>query len=421
MKRICFLILFVFGGLMIHAQDLDAINDMLAKSQFKEAKAAIDAYMAKPKNSSDAEGWYYKGRVYNAYSTDKTLPDSTVYNLKNDAFEAFKKNQALDSKEIRLKVEGYASYLDLYAGFYDLGANEFNKKNFEAAYNSFKKALEVKDYILKKQYTYTQITLQPLDTALVLNAAVAATQSKKVEEGVAYYRMLVDGNVSGKDYEAVYEYLVDYYSKKNDKASLQPIHEKAKKFYPENPFWTNVELRALEEKGDTAALYAKYDEMLEKNPSNFDLAYGYAVELYNSIIKKESKDPATVKQSEKLQSVLKIAIAADKGVDATVLMANHLFNTAADLLNAANLIKGTKPEDVKKKADLKAQANSKMDETITYADKATKYFEGLSTLKPMQKANYKVMLDHLSEIYGLKGNKTKVAEYEAKNKAVDKM
>ncbi len=419
MKKICFLILLGCNGFILKAQDLDKIKDLANQSKFAEAKAGIDKYVLK--NANDPEALYYKGVIYNALSSDKTTPDAEAYNLKNESFESFKKTQALDPKDIWLTLEAFQSYLNLYAGFYDLAAKQFNAKNFEAAYQAFKKANEVKDYTLSKKYTYSQITLHPLDTVLVLNTAVAATQAKKIEEGISFYRKLTDANVSGKDYENVYEYLVDYYAKKDDKASMQALLEKAKKLYPSNSFWVSVEIKTLADKGDTLAMYAKYDELIEKDPGNFDLAYGYAVDLYNNVIKKDPKSPETIALTEKLTAVLKKAIASDKGIDATVLMANHLFNVAADLLNAANLTKGTKPEDVKKKADLKARATTKMDETIGYAETAVKYFEAQGALKPMQRANYKIMLDHLSEMYNAKNNKAKVAEYEAKNKAADKL
>ncbi|MFT3912410.1 MAG: hypothetical protein QM737_23485 [Ferruginibacter sp.] len=421
MKRICFVILVSFIGLATRAQDLDDIQEKINKAQFKEARTDIDKFLSSAKNANDAKAWYLKGRVYLGLSSESDTPEADVYNLKNEAYEAFKKNQTLDSKDLWLTLEGWGSYLNLYVGFYDLGAKQFNAKNYEAAYLSFKKANEVKDYTLNKKYTYTEAKLYPLDTALVLNTALAATNAKKIDESVVFYKKLADANVAGKDNEGIYEYLVDYYSKKDDKLSLQVMLEKGQKLYPNDPFWTNFELKALADKKDTLGLYAKYDEMLKKNPANYDLAYGYSVELYNNLIKKDSRTPEAIAGSEKLQSVLKIAIEADTAIDATVLMTNHLFNTAADMLNASNLIKGTKPEDVKKRNDLKAQANTRMDLTITYADKAAKYFESKPKLTSLQKANYKIMLDHLSEMYGAKGNKAKVAEYEAKNKAADKL
>ncbi len=420
MKKICLVILLGFSVMAGSAQDLESIKEMINKSQFKEARVGIDKFLSNSKNANQSEAWYYKGRIYNSLSLDKTIPDSSHYNLKNEAYAALRKYQELDPKDIWLKLEEYGSYLDLYAGFYDLGASEFNAKNFDAAYRSFNKALEVKDYTLQKNYTYTQIKLQPLDTALVSNTAKAALLAKKMDEGIALYKKLTDAGVAGPEYMDVYEYLVDYYSKKPDQASLKPLLEKAKRLYPKNDYWTAIELKEAEGNGDKTALYAKYDELLVKDPSNYVLAYNYAVELYNSVVGRNATAAADPVVKDKLTSVLKIAIAADTGVDANVLMSNHLFNMFADLSNEALLIKGTKPEDVKKKNELKAKVDAKINEAIPYAEASVRYFESHSSLKPAQKANYRIILDHLSEMYGAKKDPKKVAEYEAKLKALDK-
>ncbi len=421
MKKLFLIVLLAFSAVISVAQDLDEINELMGKSKYKEAKIAIDKYMAAPKNVDNSEGWYYKGRIYNALSYDSTVPLAEIYSLKTSAYDAFKKNQQLDPKDIRLLFETHNSYLDLYFGFYDLGAKQFNAKNYDMALESFKKAIEVKDYILEKKYEYSQAKLYHLDTALVLNAAASAVQGKKEEEAVTFYRKLTDANVTGKDYADVYIYLADYYNKKEDEASLGPLLEKAKRFYPQNEFWADLEIRSIGKKGDKQALFAKYDEMLTKDPTNFTLSYNYGIELYNSIYGKDAKPGENSAAKDKLTSVLKIAIGNDKGIDATVLMANHLFNMAADQLNAANMIKSTKPDDVKKKTELKGQSNKTMDECITYAETAVKYFEANHPLKGIQRANYKIVLGYLSDIYSLKNNPKKAAEYEAKNKAADKM
>lgn len=410
--------LFVNAG----AQDLDQINDLMTKSKFKEAKTGIDKYLLNPKKANDAEGWYYKGRVYNSLSHDSTVPQSDLFQLRNDAYNAFKQNQLLDPADIYMKLETYNSYLDLYFGFYDLGAKEFNSKNFNGALESFKKSNEVKDYILAKKYTYAQITLYPLDTALVLNTAASAVQAKKEDEAVVYYRKLTDANVSGKDYLEIYEYLVDYYNRKEDQANLQAMLAKAKSYYPENEFWYDVEIRNAKKSGDQALLLAKYEELLKQNPKNFTLSYNYGIELYNGLYGKEAKTGDNTEAKQKLTGVLQQAIDNEPNGDvtATVMMANHLFNVAADELNTSNMIKSTKPEDVKKKADLKAQAHKTMDECIKYAETAEKYYDGLPKLTGGQKANYKIMIGYLGDIYSLKNNKAKTAEYEKKNAESDK-
>lgn len=423
MKKIYFVLMLSFTAFTGKAQSIDQINDMMGKGQFRQARAAIDKYMQDPKKANDAEGWYYKGRIYNSLSRDSSVPQTELYALRTEAFNAFKKNQQLDTKDMYMMLETHNSYLDLYYGFYDLGAKEFNSKNYTGSFEAFKKALEVKDYILSKKYEYSQVALYPLDTALVLNTAAAAIQAKKDDEAITYYRKITDANVSGKDYLEVYEYLVDYYSKKDDQASLQPMLEKAKRFYPQSDFWTDVELQAISKKGDKAALLAKYEELLAQNPTNFILTYNYGIELYNSLYGKDAKPTEDLTGKNKLTEVLKKAISLEKPEDnaATVLIANHLFNMSADLLNASNLIKSTKPEEVKKKAELKANANKTMDECIVYSESAVKHFEAIPTKTGMQKANYKIVLGYLADIYNLKNNKVKAAEYDKKNAAADKL
>lgn len=417
MKKIFILMMMVFSAAAVFSQSLDDINEMMGKKQFANAKVAIDKYLADAKNSSKPDGWYFKGRVYNALSYEKTVPESELYDLKNNAFEAFKKYQQLDPNDIRLKLETYTSYLDLYFGLYDLGANLFNNKNYTGAFAAFKKALEVEDYILAKKYTYPQATLHAVDTSLILNTAKSAVQAKNEDDAVVYYRKITDANITGEGNLEAYEYLVEYYNKKDNPTALAEAIAKGKKYYPNDNYWDQVELNNIAKKGDQAALYAKYDEILAANPKNFVVAYNYAVDLYKKINSGSAKDVSEATK-DKLTSVLKIAIASDDGIDATVLMANHMYNNASDYLTAANLIKGTKPDDVKKRNDLKGLSNKYMDECINYSDLAVKYFEGKSELKPLQSANFKIVLGYLSEIYGLKGDKKKADEYEKKRAAV---
>ena len=78
MKRIFVLFLAGFCVSAAHAQDLDDIKDMINKNQFKEAKAGIDKYLSNTKNANDATAWYYKGRIYNSLSREKSTPETEV-------------------------------------------------------------------------------------------------------------------------------------------------------------------------------------------------------------------------------------------------------------------------------------------------------------------------------------------------------
>ncbi|MBS1495462.1 MAG: hypothetical protein JSS85_01050 [Bacteroidetes bacterium] len=415
MKKIYFVTALLIFGTTAFSQSLDDVNGMLGKQKYKEAKSAIDKLLTDPKNAEKPDAYYFKGRVYNAYSYDTSLSKQERSTLKLDAFEAFKKNQQLDAKEIRLKFENYGSFLDLYGGLYDLGAAFFNAKQFAEAATAFKNAHDVEEYILSKGYTYNQITLHPLDTALVLNIAIAYSQAKDDDAAVPFFRKLADANVTGPNNLEVYEFLVDYYSKKKDKANFDQLIQKGRSLYPTEGYWNDMELKEVSDAGDRDALYAKYEELIAKKPSDFNLTYNYAIELYNSIYSQDGvrpKDMAAAK--DKLTSALKAAIANDKGIEANNLMVNHLYNCAADFSTNASTIKGNKPEDIKKKAELKASANKKMDECIPYAEASVKYYEGQASLKTSQKASFQNILQYLSDMYKTKGDAKKAAEYDKK-------
>ena len=148
------------------------------------------------------------------------------------------------------------------------------------------------------------------------------------------------------------------------------------------------------------------------------MAYNYAVEYYNSLYGNDVKPKDQAAAKAKLTQILKIAVKNDKGIDGTVIMANHLYNVAADYSSAASLIKGTKPEDIKKKAELKRLAMASMDETIPYAQAALKYLNEQPKLKAQQQSNQKIMIDYLIDIYGMKADKAKVAEYQKQKSAL---
>jgi tetratricopeptide (TPR) repeat protein len=420
MNRFLIAIALLGSSMLAGAQTLDDVNKLLENKKFAEAREAMDKHIAVPKNSANSDAWYFKGRVYNAYSYEQSLPIVEKLNLKSQAFDAFKKNQEMDKAELRLKLENHASFLDLYAGLYDVGAAAFNAKDFETAFTAFQRSLEVEKYIISKNYTYTDVKFSNLDTGLVLNIAISAMQAKKDAETVKYYTLLTDANVSGSQYMEVYEYLADYYSKAGETAKLQAILDKGKTIYPTNEFWTDLEMAAVREEvkksGNNAALFAKYEELIAKNPGSFLLPYNYSIDLFNATYVGENRKDDDASKA-KLTSVIKSAIANDKGIDATILMTRHLYAVSSDLSIAVNLIKGTKPEDVKKKADLSAKTKASMNEFLSYGDKVIAYYDA-NPPKANEKAKYREMLGYMSETYTYLKNTAKAAEMEKKKASV---
>jgi hypothetical protein len=412
-KVLIFSLMFSLGG-SSYAQSLEDISKMFNSKQLAPAKIAIDKFFSDAKNANSADGLYYKGKIYNELSKDAATPKTDAYNYKLIAFEAFKLQQVNDKKDIRMTVDQYLPYLDLYGGFYDLGVSEFNAKNFASSYNAFSKAQMMENFIIERKYQYEGFKANKLDTALLINMAAAGLNAADTVNALKSYRTITDAGVVGKDYEQVYEFLVSYYNAKKDVANLDPIMAKAKAAYPQNSFWEAVETENISKSGDKKAIFARYETLLAKDPTNFINGYNYSIELYNSIYVKDytTIDSAT---SSKLISVLKATIPNDKGNDANMLLTNHLFNVAADYSSRAVLIKEgklAKPADLKKKKDLNARALAKMDEMIPYAETSLKYFGAQPKLTVNQKIKYQQVLTNLSDVYNAKANPKKAAEYD---------
>lgn len=394
-------------------RSLSQIGALVGKENYSEAKKAIDLYLSMQQNQNSAEAYYYKGRIYNSLSRVLGINKMDAYHYKLTAFNAFIKNQALDPLELRMKSEFYKSFLDLYLGFYDLGAQFFNVKSYSNAYKSFSKAQGVENFILSKNYVYKEFKLNTLDTALVMNIAASSLQASDTINAVKNYRRITDAEIVDSDYERVYEFLAGYYLGINDN-NAQAILSKAKAAYPNNPFWNAVELKQFLKNGDKKSMFQQYEELYNRNPGNYANTYNYAVELFNSLWVEENNN-RDINISLILISILKSAIAVDPGVDANILLNNHLFNVAADYSTKAALInvtKTTNPDELKKKKEFIALTISYMNQLIPYGEKIIKFYSEKETLTTKQKISYKQTAGYLSDAYKVKDDLKKSEHYD---------
>jgi hypothetical protein len=109
-------------------------------------------FLPKKKNQSKADGWWYKGLIYNEIAkSDKykaLAPDGRM-----DAFNAFKKYYEMDPKAVRATLEQHVRLFDIYNGYltwsykFWRGRCTFQAKKdaesqakFSEAYTSFKNA-----------------------------------------------------------------------------------------------------------------------------------------------------------------------------------------------------------------------------------------------------------------------------------------
>lgn len=418
MQRFLLSLLILLGSSSLFAQSIEDIEGQFQKGELDKAKASVDAFLAKEKNAAKPDGWWYKGVIYNEIAKNEKYkalaPDGRM-----EAFNAFKKYYEMDPKAVRATLEQHVRLFDIYNGYFDVGVASFGASNFDEAYKNFKNALMVEEYIASKGYEYNGFKFPAFDTTLVQNIALSAYRAKKDDEAVVYYKKIADQKIAGKDNVDIYQLLVEYYTKKNDRATREQYLQLGRQLYPADDRWYQIELDEVDAK-DKKALFAKYEELIPKYPDKYIMLYNYAVELFNYTYAGDKK-PADYKETQKkIESVLKTTMSVNKSyAEANVLMARHFYNVLYDIQDEMQAIKGTTAADQKKKADLKSKMTEAADQLIVYAQGAYDIYNSKATLKAGEKGNLKVTAGYLATAYDVKGDKTKADEYRKKAEGVN--
>jgi len=431
MKKVIFTLLFSFFATLIFAQDLKSVKADLDKKQLDKAKTDVDAYVAKSPN--DGEGLYYKAKVYEQIASSDQFK-SLAPDAREQAFEAFKKSAA-DSGNIKLKLviikDQYAPIFNLYTGYYEAGASAFNaaaptgnKAGFEDAMNLFIKANNVGQYIAENKWS----KIPEVDTTLVLNIAKAALNAGKNDVALTYFTKLADANINGtKDggegnaaFILPYQWLVLHYKDAKDEANMMKYADLGKKLFPDNDYFDLVLIDYYREKKDNDALFAKYNELVTKRPDSLMYHFNYANDIFGYIY--NGDEGVVIKNRDALLQTLGTEIEKAHSLNPNDVVTNWLYaqyyyNHGVDVRDSALKIKSTKPDDVKKKADLNAQSKDAFNKAIPYADKALTTLE--ASYKKADKSKYKSIVDLMQKIYESLNQNDKVKLYQDKYDSAD--
>src|SRR2546421_6545507 len=211
-----------------------------------------------------------------------------------------------------------------------------------------------------------------IDTTSVLYAGVSAEKLNKPDEAATYYAQLANSRISkygGDELIGVYQWLAKYYADKKDVANATKYIDLGKELFPKDPFWSGLELDMAKGSGDKQALFSKYEEIISKNPGNHLFQYDYAYELYKyGYDTSKTKRPANSDEliQKALTNVNSVIKTKPDYPQAQLFAGQIIFNQGVDILADSKKIKSTKPEDVKRKNDLKAEAMKKFDESTPY-------------------------------------------------------
>lgn len=413
MRKLILSAFFVAASTALFAQSFDEIKKKINDKKFDDAKEKLDKSASDPKALNNSEYWYYKAQVYSNLGQAK---GDTA--LMAASLDAIKKYYDLESKVKEESKRGLLGMFEnnqtafnVYNNYFQAGVKGFQSQNWPVAYYNFTKTLDAFDMLAKNK-----LTSASFDTTATLYAGYSAQEAKMTDEAAKYYAILADKKIADTSYVGIYEYLIAYYQNKNDAANAAKYLATAKEVFPGRPAWLRYELQDLDK--DKSKKLAKLAELTQQNKNDFDLWQEYSLELFNYTYGQEK--PADYAKAQEnltntLQEFININPASPFG---NFIMAQHVSNQIYDMQQEYAAIKGTKPEDIKKKQQMNKEIDAKYETLFTYSLKAADAYAKMPELKAVDKANYRKMLNEVADYYKMKKQLDKAKEYSDKAKAL---
>ncbi len=429
MKKIVLPVLFTFLVTLTFGQDLKKAKSYLDSKQLDKAKTEIDGFLAK--TPADAEGNYIKSKVYEQIANDTTNKYKGLVSgdARVEALAAFKKAVA-DSNDVKLKLlvmkDNYQPIFGLYQGYYENAAKAFNdaaiaqsKPGFATAMNLFIKANNVGQYIAANKWA----NIGKVDTTLVLNIGKAALNAGKSYDDTAlvYFSKLANANIKGlhtgndAGFEIPYQWLTLHYKEAKDETNMLKYAALGKQLFPNEDYFDFVLMDYYREKKDYPALFKKYDDLVTKHPDSIHYHFNYANEIFGYLYNSDEGVVVTNRENllKSLHGELDKAMAiSPNDINTNWLYAQYYYNLGIGSRDDALKIKSAKPEDVKKKTELNAQAKTNFTTAIPYGEKAISLLE--AGYKKSDRSKYKSIDNLMQNIYQSLERKDKLKVYQDK-------
>jgi tetratricopeptide (TPR) repeat protein len=352
----------------------------LAKAPMKAAKEAIDKAVVHKKTSTDPQAWTYKALIYAELAVSDSANASSQVSLMTEAAQAAQKAKELDAAGANKKNIETANQI-LYSIQVNRAIKLFNSKNYTEAYPAFVKGLEY----------------APGDTISTYYAAASAQNAKDYPNAIKQYNALLGSNFSYLP--DVYASLAEIHAATKDTASAVKILTEGAAKFPKN---TALGERAIQlglASGKASVMIPQIEAQIASNPTSKTLPFylGLAYASSNNVPKAEA--------------AYKKAIEIDPNFeDAYINLGSLIMNNGIDVYNTANKqYSGKKltPAQLAEYNKVKNKATAEFDRALPFLEKAAQ-------LNPKSK----LALNNLRYYYNVKSNKTKVAELDAKIKAL---
>jgi len=421
MQKLFLTIAVLFAVAILKAQTPQDAQKALEGKKLDKAKEIVDKLTADP-NQKSAYAWLAKAQVYNALAIDDKFK-TAVPDAYEQAFEAYKKAYEIDPNDNSIKLDFFKSPFVSYEGEANKAAQAYQANNMAGAFEAYKKTIEYGTWLNEKHLSFNNFSVPKVDTSMVFMAGFTAMKQDKKEDAVTYFSRLADAKIGKEaDYVIPYQYLASYYKTKKDEANFNKYVELGRQTYPNDPYFITIKIDKAREDNNYPELFSAYEQLIALQPDSLSNQLSYASEMFDYLyIKNADKKPTDYDAiASKIEANVQKNLAKDyEQLSSNLIIAQLYYNQGLDQATEAEKIKSTKPEDVKKKNDLKAKAIAKYDRALPYTEKVTALLEEKGTaVNGREKHTLKNMYIMLGDMYSAKGNKAKADEYDKKYSAM---
>jgi tetratricopeptide (TPR) repeat protein len=269
MKKFLVLVLAItisFGAMAQMGKVTSAISFM-DQGLLDKAKEALDQSLVNEKSKDNPKTYMAMGRLcQEVFKTDKPNFKSLIENPLEEAYAAYEKALALDTKDaIEKQMKLNSTYLSLGNDFVTQGVQKFEAKDYEGAVKSFENNIKL---------AATDVYIGVIDSGIYFNAGLAAYNGKMYDQAIKYFQKCAE-----MKYEGTMPYFLMYncYMGQKDMVNAEATLKKVFQIYPDDKdvIMQLVDFYINNNKLDDA--YASLKLAKDKNPNDYTLYWAEGV------------------------------------------------------------------------------------------------------------------------------------------------
>lgn len=389
MKKILFSISFLslcFGAFAQKFNDTEIfkVQRMIFAEKDKaknleDAKASLDKMAADAQNSGNHALDMYRlmtyGRLFIDTSLNAKYPDAgdVAYGIFKTQQSSFGADTAKFNTLLRdNNFAGVDGINNIYVRNFNLALKDFNSKNYLGAFNHFKRAEELSEYLL--QNGFSQGNKNGIDTMTVLYTGFAA-QNLSVDNpayadtAATYYKkLLIDRNVADAEMAPAYQFMIERALKQKDKETAQKLIPVAKQHYPDYAsLWSKFEMDAMASGASMSDIVKKFNEADAAGNLDKDGYINFAETLSGHDTDELPVDQYIETKSAGAKAYAKLF---DKTKEYT-----YGLNAAIVNYQIYNRLEDEFRSNAGQGADLKAKRDKILSEQQKYADESIQWYE----------------------------------------------